>query len=235
MLPALALIAASAGLNYLNNQAAQKRRDQIRGSMEQYQRMKAAETQAATEKLLEQQTPEARSTELAKVTDERARSMQDTVKAAQATEAEPIAGKMSADFKAADARSADTVAARTKRAIEQLSTMGAPGEQGQRFNIRFGRAAGNVDAANRAAGYVGNAAMTDIGNVQPNPFIGLLSQVGMGVGTGMAAAPAAGIATSAQPNQISPNNANWGSLDDGPAAYNTRARLNRGFSLWGTR
>jgi hypothetical protein len=59
MLPLL-LIAASAGLNYLNNQEAQKRREKIRGSMEQYQRMKAAETQAATEKLLEQQTPEAR-------------------------------------------------------------------------------------------------------------------------------------------------------------------------------
>jgi hypothetical protein len=161
--------------------------------------------------------------------------MQDTVKATQATEAEPLAGKLSNDYRAADARSADTVAARTKRAIEQLSTMGAPGEQGQRFNIRFGRAAGNVDAANRASNYVGNAAMTDMSNVQPNPFIGLLSQVGMGVGTGMAAGPAAGIATAAQPNQISPNNANWGSLDDGPAAYNTRARLNRGFSLWGTR
>lgn len=235
MLP-LVLIAASAGLNYLNNQEAQKRREQLRGSMEQYQRMKAAETQAATERLLEQQTPAARSTELAKVTDERARSMQDTVNATRATEGPPLAGKMSADYKAADARSADTVAARTKRAIEQLSTMGAPGEQGQRFGIRFGRAAGDVDAANRASNYVGNAYMTDMGNVQPNPFIGMLSQIGMGVGTGMAAGPAAGaVASAAQPNQISPNNASWGSLDDGPAAYNTRAKLNRGFSLWGTR
>jgi hypothetical protein len=67
----------------------------------------------------------------------------------QARAASPVTAPAgaSADYQKASTAAADTVAARTKRAIEQLGTMGAPGEAGIASGLRFGRAAGRSTPA----------------------------------------------------------------------------------------
>lgn len=221
MWPAIALIAASQLLNYQNNKDAQKRRESFRRSMEAFQRSKAEESRAASEQLLQKQTPEQRGDELAQATAQRGESMRDTVGAAQAFDAPATAGERGADFAATSEREAQARAEKLRRAIEQLSTMQAPGEQQNAFGLRFGRAAARVDAANRASARVGAGYERDIAGVQPDPLIGMVSQVGSAVGTGMLAAPSGG----SQPNLVSPSNAEWGSLDAGEGAYSmSRAR-----------
>ena len=227
MLPALAIIAASAGAKYLGDRAVLKRQKSIRNSMEAYQRSKTAENEAAVERLLAKQTPDARGAELAQVTADNAKSMQDTVGAAQAFNQPGIAGNVSHEYKAAQEAEAANIAERTRRAIEQLATMGAPSEQQNKFNIRFGRSAGKVDAANRASDYVGRAYMSDIEGVRPNAILDMASQVGMGVGTGMLAG---GFGGGAKVPSATPTDA--GSAPIGPFA-GVAPRLKRGFSLWG--
>lgn len=249
MWESLLILAASALAKYQNDRAAQKRQEGIRSAMEAYQRSKAREGEAATEELIAKQTPDQRAAELANVTTDREKSLRDTVGAAQAFNAPATAGKVSADLKAVDEANANRIAERTRRAIEQLAVMGAPGEQKLAADIRYGRAAGEVDAVNRASDRVGSAFMTDIKNVRPNPYIDLASQIGMGVGTGMLASGAGAAAAgggAAQPNLVSPNNAAWGSLDAGEGAY-SMSKVNPTISqrlgnalgayrgLWGTR
>jgi len=243
MWPALLVLAASAFLNYQNNRAAQKRQQRIAGAMEAFQRKKSAESMAATEELLEKQTPEARAGELQRLTADREQSLRDTVGAAQAFDVPQIAGKLSADHVAASEREANVRAERLRRAIEQLSTMGAPGEQRQQHQLRFGRAAGQVDAANIASDAVGRGYMTDINNVRPNPFIGLVSQIGMGVGAGMMGNAAAGAASAgavdAGVNAGQGYEDAAGNLYDPAVANRQDARIQRqlaqrrAFSIWG--
>lgn len=224
MWPQLLVLAASAFLKYQNDRAALKRQKNLAAAMEGFQRKRSDESMAATEKLLEKQTPEARSGELADLTEARQRSLRDTVGAAQAFDAPETAGKRSGDYERAQEQQATSVAARTRRAIEQLSAMGAPGEQRQAHNLRFGRAAGVVDASNIANENVGRRYMTDIQGVRPNPFIDLVSQIGMAYGTyGMGSG---GTVNNGQ-----------GYTDAADNMYSGNAtrqqRLNRGFSLWG--
>jgi hypothetical protein len=229
MWPALLVLAASAFLKYQNDKAALERQQRFANAMEAFQRKKSSESMAATEELVKKQTPEARSTELADLTGAREQSLRDTVGAAQAFDQPGIAGKISSDYRAAEERKAATVAERTRKAIEQLAAMGAPGEQQLQHQLRFGRAAGVVDASNAASEAVGRRYGTDINNVRANPFVDLLSQVGMGVGSGMLFAPAAAASSGAaeeaaalgirgqQFEQLAP----------------VRARLGNAFSLWG--
>lgn len=230
MLPGLLVLLGSALVGHLNNEAAQKRVEALRRSMEAYQRTKAAEGEAATEQLIAKQTHEQRGTELAQVTADRTQSLKDTVGAAQASQAAPIAGKLSSDYRATEERNATTVAERTRRAIQQLATMGAPSEQQQKFQLRFGKAAGDVDAANIASGNVGRSYLTGMNNVRPDPMTGLLSQVGMTFGSAMMA-PGAGGGSSVNNGQ--------GYEDASGNLYSDNVtrqqRLNRGFSLWGRR
>lgn len=223
---ALLVIAGGAGAKYFGQRQATQQQERIRQAMEAYQRSKAAESTAATENLVSQQTPAKRAEELAALTADRTQSLQKTVNAAQATEAAPLAGKMSGDYTAAQERVAGTVAERTRRAIEQLAAMGAPGEQHLKSSMRFGRAAGTVDAANRASDYVGGAFMNDIGNVRPNPFLQMGGDVAMAVGAGGFGGSGAAASTPS-----SAGNAEWGSMDAGPGAY--KRRVNNAFSLWG--
>jgi len=180
----LLVLVVSAILKYQNDRAALKRQERFAGAMEAFQRKRSDEAMGATEQLVAKQTPEARGTELAALTGEREQSLRDTVGAAQAFDAPAIAGKVSGDYRAAQEQEATSIAERTRRAIEQLAAMGAPGEQQQKHQLRFGRAAGVVDASNTASDAVGRRYATDISNVRPNPFIDLLSQVGMGYGLG---------------------------------------------------
>jgi len=181
----LAIIAASAFAKYQANEDAADSREAFRRSMEAYQRTKAKDTQVATDALLAKQTPKAREEELQTITGDREKSLRDTVGAAQAFDAPPIAGKLGGDYKATQEADAERIAERTRRAIEQLSTMGAPGEQAQAFSRRFGKAAGDVDANNRASENVGRGYLDDISRVVPDPTTMMLGDIGMAVGSSM--------------------------------------------------
>lgn len=235
MWPALAILAASAFLKYRNDQNAVQRQESIRRSMEAYQRQRAGETEAATNALVAKQTPQARQDEAQAITADRTKSLQDTVGAAQAFNAPKSAGVDTPAYTSTEAANADRISNRTKRAIEQLAVTGTPSEVQRKFGIRFGRAAGTVDAENRAGAYVGDAYKTDIANVRPNPLVAALAGGGQAAGQAMLFSGMGTKSPGAQPNLMNANAADWGSLDDGPGAYDTRrARLNRGFSLWGT-
>lgn len=180
----LFIIAAAAALKFLNNSGAQDRQESLQKAMQTYQRSRAQDNELQAQKFAQTNTPDARAKELADIQAARGTSLQDTVNAARATAVPDIAGKLSPDYQQAKQVSADTVSARIKRAIEQLAVMGAPGEQQVKGGIRYGRAAGNVDANNMAMANVGRGYSTDISNVRPNPFVDMLSQIGMGYGGG---------------------------------------------------
>jgi hypothetical protein len=185
MWPALIIMAASALLKAQTEKEAQGRRNGFANAMEAFQRSKTREGQAATEELLAKQTPKARTDEMTQLTADRQQSLRDTVGAAQAFDAPQIAGNLSGDYRAAAERNATTIAERTRRAIEQLSAMGAPGEQEQRFGLRLGKASGVVDASNLASEAVGRGYVTDINNVRADPTKSMIANVGMTVGSGM--------------------------------------------------
>ena len=235
----LIILAASAAVKHANDQEAIRRQENIRRAMEAYQMGKARQTEAATEELLKKETPEERKTELTQVTGDREQSLRDTVGAAQAFDAPATAGKLSDDYRAAQEKEATTIADRTRRAIQQLATMGAPGEQRQKHQMRFSKAAGEVDAANIASENVGRAYMTDINNVRPNPFLNLASQVGMAVGGGMMGS--GGTAAAGGAEAMGTDSAGHFTYEDsaGNAQRSAipyqqrRAQVNRGFSLWG--
>lgn len=224
MWPALAIIAASMFAKHMANQGAADRQNQLQQAMAAYQRSRAQQNEAATQALVNQQTPDARAAELKKIDASRQASMQNAVDLARtASPVTQAAGtNTSGDYQRASATAGDLVANRAKRVIEQMGVMGAPGEQGIASGIRFGRAAGDVDAGNAAIANVGAGYMRDISNVRPNPWLSMAGDIGMGVGTGMAAG-SFGVGEGAQPNLVSPNNAEWGSLDSGPGTYNANA------------
>lgn len=226
------LIILGALTKLMAGQNSSNRQEYLRRSMEAYQRSKVAETDAATRELMAKQTPQAREAELSQLTTDREKSMRDSVGAAQAFDMGPTAGKISSDYQGAQQATAARVAERTRRAIEQLASIGAPGEQKQAFGMRFGRAAGTVDAANRGSENVGRAYVGAIQNTHPSPFL-------MMAGDAMMAGGAAGAGGSggSQPNLTSPRNVEWGSMDNGPGAYTVtptwKDRLSNGFSIWG--
>lgn len=245
MWPQLLVLAASAFLKYQNDRAALKRQKGFQNAMELFQRKRSGESMAATEDMLKKQTPEARGSELADLTATREQSLRDTVGAAQAFDQPGIAGKTSADYAKATQQEASSVAERTRRAIEQLAAMGAPGEQQRAHSIRFGRAAGVVDASNAANDAVGQRYMTDIRNVKPNPFIDLVSQIGMGYalggGAGAATAGATGAVGAANNGQgyedasgnLYDSNTTSAKHGEQDARIRRQMQQQRAFSLWG--
>ena len=219
----LALLAASAFAKYQANEEAAEQREAYRQRMEAYQRTRAKATERATDDLLKKQTPEERETELKAITTDREGSLRDTVGAAQAFDAPQIAGKLSGDYRATQEASAARIAERTRRAIEQLATMGAPQEQAHEFNRRFGRAAGEVDANNRASENVGRGYMQDISNVQPDPFLSLAGDVGMAVaGSGAFEGATPPVETPG------PGDPEWGLMDPGRSASSQGLKAVRG-------
>lgn len=236
----LLVLAASALLKHQNDKRAIERQQSLRSAMEAYQRGKAKEIEAATEELIQKQTPQARADEAANITADRAQSLRDTVGAAQAFDAPGIAGKLSADYRSTDETTAAKRAERTRRAIEQMATMGEPSEQQQRFGLRFGKAAGTVDASNRAIENVGRAYTGAMSRVQPDPAIDLISQIGMGVGAGMLGSAGAGAATLGYTNTTGngTNVVGYGGAGDVATAGNetpSQTKIRRGFGLWGWR
>jgi hypothetical protein len=190
---------AAAGMmaKYKADKDAQGRSESLRNSMQTYQLSKAGQTEQAINQLMTKQTPDARAAELQGIEKSSEASMQGTVDAARA--ASPVlqvAGtNTSGDYQKANQAAATRVADKTNRAIQQLGTMGAPGEQGVASGLRFGRAAGNVDANNMAIANVGDAYMRDINNVRPDPMLSLVGDAAIAYGSAgagsAAAAPAA--------------------------------------------
>lgn len=234
MWPALAVIAASMFAKHMANKDAQNRANSLRGAMDTYQRGKAQQNEAAINQLVSQQTPDARAKELQAIQASRTGSMQSTVDSARA--ASPIsavAGTTGQDYAKASIAAADTVANRTKRAISQMATMGAPGEASLSSGIRFGRAAGNVDAGNQAIGNVGAGYMRDINLVRPNPFLSMAGDVGMAVGGGMLGAGGA-FAPSGAPNTDPTTFPDSGETTGGKPRT-VRSRMSDAFAQWGAR
>jgi hypothetical protein len=143
------------------------------------------------------------------------------------------AGKPSEDRTQATTAAAGTVAERTRKVIEQMSRMGAPGEQGVAQGKRFGQAASVVQGANDAIGNVGNAYQGDINRVQANPFLKLAGTMATAFGTGgLAGSMGAGAAAAGAGAAV---NNGQGYEDASGNQYNpatTRSRLAQ-TRLWG--
>jgi hypothetical protein len=111
-----------------------------------------------------------------------------------------VAGRISDDYTQRTALNESMLSDRLRRAIDQLSVIGAPGEMGLRDARRFGVAGGEVDASNVAARNVGDAYMRGIDLQRPNGNLMLAGEImkGIGMAYGMggfgagAAAPVAG-------------------------------------------
>jgi hypothetical protein len=134
--------------------------------------------------MLDKSGPEQRLAETQTLEAARAAGMEKSVESMSQFVPLATAGKPNEDRTKATGAAASTVAERTRRAIEQLSQMGAPGEQGVSQGKRFGQAAGVVSGTNSAIQNVGNAYRTDIGNVQADPTTMLSGDVLSAVGLG---------------------------------------------------
>lgn len=170
-------------MKYGADAQATQRQQHLNNAMLAYQRSMAQNNTAAIGELTAKQTPAARQTELQGIQAARLGSATQAVNTVQPAAPTSVPGA-SPDYQKAQAAAADTVANRTKRAIEQMSVMGAPGEAGLASGIRFGRAAGKVDAGNQAISNVGNAYLTSIGNTVPNPGLSMGGSALMAYGSG---------------------------------------------------
>ncbi len=199
---------------------AEDRRQRLLDAMKAYQTNKAKDSEAAIETLISKQKPDARQAELDAITASRAASLGASVDAVKSTNPAPIAGKLSPDYEKSQEQVAGTVAERTRRAIEQLSTMGAPGERDFKQGLRFGKAGTDVDAANTAIRNVGDAYMTDMNNVRASPGLKLIGGALMAYGGG-------GLGSTGDGTNVN----GYGGAGD----VSTRNRLSNAYSLWGRR
>lgn len=211
-------------LKYGANAQATQRQQHLNNAMLAYQRSMAQNNQGAIGDLVAKQTPDARDAELKGIQASRVGSATQAVGNAQAAApATVVAGaSQSPDYQKASAAAADTVANRTKRAIQQLSVMGAPGEASLASSLRFGRAAGNVDAGNQAISNVGNAYLGKIRNTVPNPTVSMGGDALMAYGAG---GGTFGGGAASQPEQLS---------GPGTSTWNT-ARTSKWPTNWGAR
>jgi hypothetical protein len=177
------VLLASAAAKRINDRNAERRQEEIANAMRAYNLIQAQKSQAATEELLGQQTPEKRAAEMEQSVASRAASMGESVKAAKASDVTALNAKPSEARQQSQDRAADTLANRTKRAIENLSVMSAPGDVNQAFGFRAGRAAGTIDSANRAIGRYSRASINDINSVRANPWVDMAASAGMAYGS----------------------------------------------------
>lgn len=182
-MPAPILIfALSAAAKAANEQQALRRKQKLNEAMAAYQRGQAGRQSQALNTYLAGQTPGARGAELDRIALERAGSAQQTVDAVQASNPTAISAKPSADFQKSQDAAAQLVSDRTRRAIQALSVMGAPGEQAVSQGIRFGKAAGVTSGTNSAMDSVGRAFGREMENTVPNPWVDKMAQIGMAYG-----------------------------------------------------
>lgn len=186
--PAATLLSiAATGVSTLMQMSAQrsaaKKQNALANEMTAYRSEQAAKSRTAIEQFLNQQNPELRAQEKTQVTDELRTGLDQSVGAVKRFEPQQvIAGKVSDEYAGRQASNEAALGDRVRRAIEQLSGIGAPGEVGMREARRFGQTATGVDANNRAAANVSGRYMDAIGNVRPDPFLTFASQLVQGAG-----------------------------------------------------
>lgn len=180
---AIGALAAGTVINHKAEQDAADRRRRLQQAMEAYQMIQAGKSRAASEKVIETQTPDRRAADMAAAEAARSDDLNSTVDRVKVFDASPIAGNVSTDYREAQAAAAERVAERTRRAIEQMATIGAPEEVGLQHRLRLGRASGEVDAANKASANVGNAYLQEINNTLPDWRRKLMGNTFLAVGS----------------------------------------------------
>jgi hypothetical protein len=174
----LSLMAASFGAQQLAQSDVAGRQKRLLNAMTQYRTQRAANAQQEVEKFLDQQTPEARAAQNTSVQNELQTGLQDSVGAVQKFQQPTFtAGKLSSDYTNRVASNQATTADRIKAAISQLAGIGAPSEVGQVNARRYGQAATEVDAQQRAGVNVGARYQDAIANQRPDPFLSFASQL----------------------------------------------------------
>lgn len=183
----IALTVASTALQGMQQRSVEKRQRNLADAMGAYRAQKAGEGRAAINQFLDTIQPGAKDSERTAIVKELEGSLSDSVGAVRRFEApQNIAGKVSPDYEARRASNDQTLTETLKRAIGQLSVIGAPGQQGMREATRYGRTAGEVDAANTASNNVSAHYMQGIQSQAPNPFLSLASQLAQGASFGRA-------------------------------------------------
>lgn len=182
--------AASTGLSLMAQQKQEKRQQSIADQMTAYKLSKARETEAATNKFLDTQVPEARAATTAAAQQEIAHSLDQSIGAAQAFEKpETFAGKVSPDYTSRKAANDATLSTRLRSIVNNLSTMGAPARRDFDTQLKLGQASGDVASANSAVNSVSpyfDREFERVGKEGPDPFLDFASQLAAGVGVGLA-------------------------------------------------
>lgn len=178
------LVAAGAGVGMNADKRAQQRQKRLIDAMEQFQTKKARGSGESIDKFLDTISPTSRAAESSQARGELQGELESSVGAAQAFEnPQPIAGRVGSAYTERVASNEAAVKAKLERAMKELAIIGAPKEQSLRQGIRFGRAAGDVDAANSSIRNVGGAYEGAISRVRPSYGETFLSQLLMGLGT----------------------------------------------------
>lgn len=151
----------------------------------------------AIERYLSRQEMPARDAERIAVRDEMRSNLSDSVGAVEKFSEQPvIQGKTSDAYAQRVAGNAASNAERVRRAIEQLATIGTPGESARRDSVALGRSALDVGGEQDAIRNLDQAYGNMIENVRPNGLLMLASQALQGYGMGQFMK---GGATAAQP------------------------------------
>jgi hypothetical protein len=186
----IALIAGGTALQGYAQNKAQKKQESLADQMALFQSKKAGEGRESIERFLKGVTPEARRAEAEGVRTELERGLGESVGTASAFEKpENFAGKISPEYAAVRATGQGRTDERLKRAMAQLSAINTPGQQALAESMRYGRSAGDVDAANAASQNVGRSYLQAIDQVRPDPFLTMVGQIMSGVGASGALSP----------------------------------------------
>lgn len=188
--PQIALAVASAALQYKSSQDQQRKQQDLADQMTQYRLSKSREGEAATNKFLASQQPEARAATNTAAEQAIAQGLNTSIGTAQAFEKpQNFAGKVTSDYTNRAASNEADLGNRLKTLIGNLSVIGAPAQRDFNTSLKFGDAVGSVGAANTAANNVGARYSTAIDNVQPDPYLDLAGQIAQGIGVGIAGRP----------------------------------------------
>jgi hypothetical protein len=180
--PQVLMAVGSYLLNSAAQGSAQRKQDNLAQQMRQFDLTKTKASTDAINKFLDSAKPEARAQDMAQGKADTTANLNDAIGTSQAyLKPSNFQGKVTSSY--ADRAGSDAASAgqRIKAAIDQLSTINAPHRQNFDQSLRYGLAAGDVDAANSGMRDVNQAFQTDMSNVRPDPFLSLASQVLSGV------------------------------------------------------
>jgi competence protein ComGC len=181
--PQVIALAVSTVANHMAQKGKQDRQDALASQMNAYNMKKSDETTAAINQFLGKIDPAQREAAL----NEEQNKIRDNINAqigASAAYAPPtgFAGKPNAEFAGRVDSNTAAAADRTKRIVQALSVIGAPGQRSLQQGRDLGLAAGEVDGANGAMNRVGNRFMAGINSQKPDAGWSLLGQIAQGAG-----------------------------------------------------